>query len=402
MVKKLLFLLFCISISHFVMSQNETWHVEISLNDRLILPFFIEEENRKNGVLIYSVKNGDEKIPLDFKALKNDTIQLSFKEMSSHLKIIYTDSNHFLGYWINERKATQYPISGVRGDYKRFESTTATSSKKIHSSYEVLFGRAKDAWPAIGLFKQHGDELTGTFLTETGDYRYLEGNVFGDHLYLSCFDGAHAFVFTAKIFGDSLSGRFYSGSNYKIDWSGIKNETAEIGDPNKLTYLVDTSYDLAKTKFKSLVMGNRKIKFQNRALTILQIMGSWCPNCLDETNYFKALHQKYEGRGLQIIALGFESQKSTRKRRKHLKRFKEKASIPYPVYLAGNASKKEASKVFSMLNGISSFPTTLFVNQKGDIIHVHTGFYGPGTGIYYERYKKETQAIIEKSLGKKN
>jgi len=398
MVKKLLFLLFCISISHFVMSQNEIWRVEISLNDRLILPFFIEEENIKNEVMRYSVKNGDEKIPLNFKALKNDTIQLSFKEMSSHLKIIYTDSNHFLGFWIDERKASKYPISGVRGAFKRFESNAVTSSKEIHRSYEIVFGRDKGTWPAIGLFKQRGDVLTGTFLTETGDYRYLEGNVFGDQLYLSCFDGAHAFVFTAKIFGDSLSGKFYSGPNYKTDWSGIKNDAAEIGDPNKLTYLVDKTYDLTEIKFKSRIVGNQKIKFQNHALTILQIMGSWCPNCLDETNYFKALHQKYEDKGLQIIALGFESQKTRRKRKKHLTRFKERANIPYPVYLAGNASKKEASKVFPMLNGISSFPTTLFVNKKGDIIHIHTGFYGPGTGIYYDRYKKETETIIEQTL----
>jgi hypothetical protein len=114
------------------------------------------------------------------------------------------------------------------------------------------------------------------------------------------------------------------------------------------------------------------------------------------------LHQKYKDRGLQIMALGFESQKTTRKRKKHLKRFKEKAGIPYPVYLAGNASKKEASQIFSMLNSISSFPTTLFVNQKGEILHIHTGFYGPGTGIYYERYKKETEGLIQKSLSKKN
>ena len=110
MVKKLLFLLFCISISGSVMVQNHLWRVEISLNDRLILPFFIEEEKIKNEATLYSVKNGDEKIPLDINTLTNDTIQLSFKEMSSHLSIIYTDSNHFLGYWTNERKGLQYPI----------------------------------------------------------------------------------------------------------------------------------------------------------------------------------------------------------------------------------------------------------------------------------------------------
>ena len=179
----------------------------------------------------------------------------------------------------------------------------------------------------------------------------------------------------------------------------MSNEEASIGDPNKLTYLTDKSYDLSEIKFKALFLGNKKIKFNKNPLTVIQIMGSWCPNCLDETNYFRVLHQKYEDKGLQIIALGFESQKTTRKRKKHLKRFKEKAGIPYPVYLAGSASKKEASRVFSMLNSVSSFPTTLFVNHKGEIIHIHTGFYGPGTGGYYKRYKKETEALIEKRLG---
>ena len=402
MVKKLLFLLFCISISGSVMAQNHLWRVEISLNDRLILPFFIEEEKINNEATLYSVKNGDEKIPLDFKALKNDSIQLSFKEMSSYLSIIYTDSNHFLGYWTNERKGLRHPVSGSKGNYKRFESATDTPSEEILKSYEVTFGSTKNNWPAVGLFNQIGDELTGTFLTETGDYRYLEGNVFGDQLYLSCFDGAHAFLFTAKIVGDSLSGKFYSGASYQTDWTGISNADASIGDPNKLTYLTENSYDLSEIKFKALFLGNKKIKFKNNPLTVIQIMGSWCPNCLDETNYFKVLHQKYANNGLQIIALGFESQKTRRKQKKHLRRFKKKAGILYPVYLAGNASKKEASNIFSMLNGISSFPTTLFVNQKGDIIHIHTGFFGPGTGIYYERYKKETEGLIKKNLSKKN
>jgi thiol-disulfide isomerase/thioredoxin len=353
-------------------------------------------------VTLFSIKNGDEKIPLDIKTSTNDTIQLSFKEMSSHLKIVYTDSNHFLGYWTNERKDLQYPISGSKGNYKRFESFADTGSAEILNSYEITFGSPKDNWPAVGLFKQNGDVLTGTFLTETGDYRYLEGNVFGDQVYLSCFDGAHAFVFTAKIFGDSLLGKFYSGASYQTDWTGISNADASIGDPNKLTYLTENSYDLSEIKFKALFLGNKKIKFKNNPLTVIQIMGSWCPNCLDETNYFKVLHQKYANNGLQIIALGFESQKTRIKQKKHLRRFKKKAVIPYSMYLAGNASKKEASKIFSMLNGISSFPTTLFVNQKGDIIHVHTGFYGPGTGIYYERYKKETEGLIKKNLSKKN
>jgi len=44
------------------------------------------------------------------------------------------------------------------------------------------------------LFKQTKNKLTGTFLTTTGDYRYLDGIVTGDSLKLSTFDGAHAYA----------------------------------------------------------------------------------------------------------------------------------------------------------------------------------------------------------------
>ena len=400
MIKKLLFTLFGLGFAGMVWSQTDSWRIEISLNDRLQLPFFLEEttQGTKFEESTYVVLNGKERINLNFNASDGDSIELSFKEMDSYLKFAYTDSINIRGYWRNIRKGITYPLTGSKGNYNRFSPTSNAETKKVFNSYGVVFGDVKDVWPAVGLFEQEGGHLTGTFLTETGDYRYLEGNVFGNQLYLSCFDGAHAFVFTAKISRDSLSGYFYSGGSYKTNWVGVKNEKASIGSPDSLTYLVSDEYDLTDIRLRSLRGFKKKLKFSKSPLTIIQIMGSWCPNCLDETNYFKEVYRKYKEHGLNIIALGFESQKTSKKRRKHLKAFTEKARIPYPVYLAGSASKKEASKKFSMLSSISSFPTTLFVNQKGKIVHVHTGFYGPGTGVYFDRYQIGIEQRIEKYI----
>ena len=80
--------------------------------------------------------------------------------------------------------------------------------------------------------------------------------------------------------------------------------------------------------------------------------------------------------------------------RKKLKRFADKAKIPYPIYLGGAANKKTASVLFPMLNEISSFPTSLFLNEKGEIVFIHTGFNGPGTGDVFKNYKKESEGII--------
>ena len=390
---RFVFFFYLLFLSPLLLGQSQSWRVEISLNDRLQLPFFLH----KTIDNAYVVVNGSEEIKLGDLTKGKDTIELQFIEMDSYLRFTYDDSMNVRGYW-KDKKGRLYPLTGILGNHSRFESSTIDLSEKVFGSYEVTFGNKKGTWPAVGLFEQREELVTGTFLTETGDYRFLEGNVFGNQLYLSCFDGAHAFVFTAKINGDTLNGFFYSGSSYSTPWKGIRNENAKIGDPDSLTYIVAHNHDLSKIQFRSLRGFKKRIDYSKNRLTILQIMGSWCPNCLDETNYFKEIYPIYKENGLEIIALGFESQNSRRKRRKHLKKFKQKASIPYETYLGGKASKKEASKKFYMLNGISSFPTTLFVNSKGEIIHIHTGFYGPGTGIYYQQYKKQTGALIESLL----
>ena len=393
MIKCFFLLLSLFVLKNISLSQVEDWRFEIALNDRLYLPFFIKKTNASE---IYVV-NGKEKIPLSV-SIDKDSLIYQFNEMDSYLKFAFKDSNNILGYWRDNRKGISFPLSGTQSRGTRFEGKDTGRNAKVFSSYQVIFGNSKNSWPAIGLFEQDKNKLSGTFLTETGDYRFLDGNVFGDRMYLSCFDGAHAFVFTAKIFGDTLQGKFYSGASYQTNWKGVKDHEASIADPNALTYLNETEYDLSSMKFHSLRFGRKRINFKNHPLTVLQIMGSWCPNCLDETNYFKTLHKKYNKDGLQIVSLGFESQKTKRERKKHLKKFSKKAKLPYQVLLAGRASKKEASKRFSMLNKIISFPTTLFVNRNGEIIHIHTGFNGPATGSIYNMYKKETQRFIELEL----
>ena len=66
---------------------------------------------------------------------------------------------------------------------------------------------------AVGEFTQSQDIVTGTFLTDTGDHRFLAGQVQGDELYLSTFDGAHVFLYKAKFSRrrSSLAGDFWSG-----------------------------------------------------------------------------------------------------------------------------------------------------------------------------------------------
>ncbi|MDA7762015.1 TlpA family protein disulfide reductase [Crocinitomicaceae bacterium] len=396
MNKHLLLVLICLFNLGLGISQKNTWRTELALNDRLSIPFFLEELSDDYSSS-YHIVNGQEKIDLTTKQ-KGDSLQLSFLEMDSYLMISLDSLNNFRGYWQNNIKGQRIPLHGISGRFPRFHSSSGSKPLRIAEKYSVTFSLTDEPWPAIGLFEQAGQNVSGTFLTETGDFRFLSGNVYGNEFYLSCFDGSHAFLFAAKINGEALIGRFYSGTSYQTDWEGIADKNARLRSPNKLTYIIDSTLSLNDVNVTTTCGFKKKLGAFKSPVTIIQIMGSWCPNCLDETNYYKALYQKYHEQGLEIKCIAFEYGATKRIQRKKIKRFADKAEIPYPVYLGGAANKKTASVLFPMLNEISSFPTSLFLNEKGEIVFIHTGFNGPGTGDVFKNYKKEIEGLIESLL----
>ena len=89
----------------------------------------------------------------------------------------------------------------------------------------------QDEEPAVAVFRQDGRNLAGTFLTATGDYRYLAGTLSGDRLRLSCFDGAHAFLFDARLRDDgSLRGDFWSRDSWHDTWTARRDPQATLAD----------------------------------------------------------------------------------------------------------------------------------------------------------------------------
>jgi thiol-disulfide isomerase/thioredoxin len=205
-------------------------------------------------------------------------------------------------------------------------------------------------------------------------------------------------LFEGKVVNDSIYGKFYSGTNYQTDWVAVKDPNATLRDPSKLTY-VENEKDFNFSTLKTLKgKAFDAKKFGNNKVVIYQIMGTWCPNCIDELHYFKELHKKYNDQGLEIVALAYEVGTNEKSQIKRLKAFKKRLSIPYEVVLAGASSKEVASSQFPMLNGIMSFPTSVVVGRNGKIEYVHTGFSGPATGAVYEEYTREMDELIKTLL----
>ena len=378
-------------------AQPGKWSGQLAMNDRLFITFTLEISELKNKQ-IFEIVNGKERITLQLSN-DGDSIVGRFPELDAFLKFKLNDNGEELrGYWLNLNKKAQIKIP-INAWIEKTVTELAPETSNVNGKWKATFNtNSENPDVTVGIFKQTAGLINGTFLTETGDYRFLSGTIGGGQFSMSTFNGSWAFLFEGKVVNDSIYGKFYSGTNYQTDWVAVKDPNATLRDPSKLTYVEnekDFNFSTLKTlkgkAFDAKKLGNNKV-------VIYQIMGTWCPNCIDELHYFKELHKKYNDQGLEIVALAYEVGTNEKSQIKRLKAFKKRLSIPYEVVLAGASSKEVASSQFPMLNGIMSFPTSVVVGRNGKIEYVHTGFSGPATGAVYEEYTREMDELIKTLL----
>ena len=51
-----------------------------------------------------------------------------------------------------------------------------------------------------------------------------------------------------------------------------------------------------------------------------------------------------------------------------------------------------------MLNHVLSYPTSIFIDKKGRVRKIHTGFNGPATGDKYTEFKAEFESFVSELL----
>jgi thiol-disulfide isomerase/thioredoxin len=304
------------------------------------------------------------------------------------------------GEWVNySRKANQsIPFYAVAGTNYRFFESAGIPSINISGRWETHFSPgSKDSSFAIGIFNENKDHVNGTFLTTTGDYRYLDGMLVKDSLFLSCFDGAHAYLFKAKVEGNKMKGIYLSGNHWKEEWIAERNEKIELPNPDSLTFLKN-GYDKINFSFPdldSVIVHFTDKKFQNKVV-VIQIMGSWCPNCMDESLFLADYYKKHHSKGIEFIGIAFEKTSDFQKAVSNVTRMKNRLGMDYTLLLAGN--RDNANTALPMLNKIMGYPTTIFIDKKGIVKRIYTGFTGPATGKYFEKYKDDFTDYIFKLL----
>ncbi|MDF2437754.1 MAG: Peroxiredoxin [Bacteroidota bacterium] len=377
--------------------QSEFGLVELPVN------FMIRTLDKK---IIVEFINAKEHIKADEVSLQGDSLFIKMPVFDSEFKIKMVDDSSMSGVWINHGRKDKNVI-GFRAinSPTELKAPPFVSDEHMVGKWEVTFSPQKpDNSKAIGIFKVFKNMMTGTFLTETGDYRFLSG---GSSLLkekpgikLFCFDGAHAFLFTGVIKGDSIiNGHFYSGAHHHEPWLAKRNDKFELRNPDSLTYL-KTGYSKIGFSFKNSEGKQVSLsdeKFKNKVV-LVQLMGTWCPNCMDETAFLAPFYDKYKTKGLEVVGLAFERTDDFNKAVSNINRTKQRFKANYEFLITMKTGNKQAEEVLPMLNSVMAFPTTIYIDKKGNVRKIYTGFNGPATGQAYSKYVEETTRFVEKLL----
>jgi len=376
-------------------AESETWRVVVELPG-VELPVGLHLANDLSEAWFI---NGEERVVVPQITANGDQVTLRFPSFNNTFELKRTSNDSLEGTLTLVKRGYEQvmPVRAERGVEQRFvEGVEPTIN--VTGRWETVF-TDKDGkqTPAVGEFDQQGSRVVGTFLTATGDYRYLEGAVSGNQMRLSTFDGAHAYVFNAGAdAAGELQGGFWSGTRSYETWTAKRNFDARLPDAFELTYL-KKGYETLAFTFPDLdghPVSLADEQFRGKVV-LVTLSGTWCPNCADEVAFLSGYYRENRDRGLAIVTLLYEHFEDFERAAQQGKALRDEFGIDYELLVAGISDKTLAAETLPMLNHVLAFPTMIFIDRSGVVRRIHTGFSGPGTGAHYQQFLHEFNAQME-------
>lgn len=383
--------------------QQGAWFGNLIRVDGKVIRFHFDIKTENNKTVLYLI-NAADRFRVDKIRYTKDSVFIEMPVFESGFKAKRVSSQYWEGTWTRATsKGVQVMPFVAQTQLSVPAKTIAKAKTDITGKWAISFTKGDEiSKPAIGDWQQKGNTLRGTMLTPTGDYRYLSGVVNGDSMQLSTFDGVHAFLFTAKIYSDKkiTGGTFYSGPVSEEPWEAVKNANATLPD----VAAMHVKDGIGKLNFSFLDLNKKRVsindaKFKNKVV-VIQIMGSWCPNCMDETAFLSEYYNKNKQRGIEIIGLAYEYTTDFERSKKNIEKFKNRFNVQYTLLNTGVTvtDSLKTEKTLPQLTPIKSFPSTIFLDKKGKVAEIHAGFEGPGTGVHYEEMKKNFEETVSRLL----
>lgn len=372
------------------------WDAVIVANE-VEVPFRLELSTR-GGQLEGAFFNGDERVRSTDGSLVDDKLILRFDHYAGTLEVKLAEGKLSGSYGRAGQAA--YPFRA-----QPFVARAAGAGKvpSIAGNWEIHLESPKGeaAWSLY--IRQSGAEVSAAILRVDGDTGVLSGSYRDGKFVLSHFSGARPNLFELTLGAD---GALSVVQNGKATYRAIKRADAraqklpEPADPSRWTSVKDPSAPLhfsARDLLTGATVTEADPRFVGKVV-LLNVMGSWCPNCHDEAPFLQALYRKYHKRGLEVVALSFEDAEQLRDPAR-LRAFIKTYGVEYQILLGGEP-KEIGSKLPDAVK-LNTWPATFFIGRDGLVRGAHAGFAGKATGPAHDRLKAELTRQVEKLLAEK-
>lgn len=365
------------------------WRAALYTSDSTEIPFNFNLVFNEGDTLM-EILTGDNVYTVRDISRRGDSLFVTMPLFSSGFALAIHD-NIVEGKFL--RATYDMDVKAWPGIDKRFLAEPSENSSLAAGRWLVNLGERE----IIGEFSENNGRVTGSFLTPSGDYRFFEGILDqSGELMLSCFDGGFIRLFSARLEGkDSLSDvKLYSGFNNLEHGYAKRNENAQLPDAYAVTGMKKgyTTFGFSFPDLNGTAVSLKDERFKNKVV-ILQISGSWCPNCLDESKFLSEMKSKYDP-SLEVVALAFERAEEYAAAKSEAMKLVEAAGINYNVLVTGH-SPARLKEALPELDNFKAFPTTVYIDKKGNVRRIHSGFNGPGTGIHYKKFTEEFTSFVD-------
>ncbi|SKA09647.1 TlpA disulfide reductase family protein [Sediminibacterium ginsengisoli] len=378
------------------------WRGVFHLRPGVEVPFNFEIRPSGKALEVYLV-NGDEKFATGNLNISGDSAFIPLSLFDNELAFA-VDGNRLTGVLRRvDKRGSGTLFEAAKGGNFRFIETGTLPVKDISGRYDVVFQQAGGKEEkAVGIFRQEGNRLQATFLRVTGDSRYLDGMIEGRDIALSSFIGSGPVYYKATVQEDgSIKGEIVTARGGQPFVAAL-NDKASLPDAYTLTRLKKetSSLQFSFPDAKGDLVSTADQRFAGKVL-VVTIGGTWCPNCMDEAAFLAPWYEKNRSRGVEVVALQYERDTSRGNVKKVFDRFSRRYNLKYPLLLGGVADKKAVTASLPALDNFLSFPTTLFIDRKGQVRKIHTGFSGPATGAEYGKFIHEFNDTVNELLAEK-
>jgi thiol-disulfide isomerase/thioredoxin len=363
-------------------------------------PFLFEVTGAGTDAATLTLINGRELVPLAGIRQTADSIIIPIEAYDAFISA-RTSGKHMEGRFVRNYlpNDTGIPFKAEWGNRACFEPASRPCAIPVDGKWDIFFTGAKDTVRNVGIFTSENGIVTGSILTNSGDLRYLAGTVTEDGVRLSAFSGQSPYLVEFSFTDDDrFEGMFYTARS-RTKLTGVRNAQAALDDAYSLARMKDSCeqlhFRLPDTDGVLLSLDDDRYKGR---VVIVSILGSWCPNCLDEAGFLAPWYRANKDRGVEIVGLAFERKDDFEYAKTAILRLRKRYDIDYPVLFAGQVGAASVARVLPEIEGFSSYPTTLFVDKKGKVRKIHTGFSGPATGLFYEAFTKEFNELVDQLL----